>query len=44
LLETARKLVNVDTVRGEHESDDFRNRGCRQHTTLEKSRGRIEER
>jgi predicted transposase YbfD/YdcC len=27
-----------------HESDDFRNRGCRQHTTLEKSRGRIEER
>lgn len=27
-----------------HESDDFRGCACRQHTTLEKSRGRIEER
>ena len=27
-----------------HENDDFRDRGCRQHTTIERSRGRTEER
>lgn len=27
-----------------HENDDFRDYGCRQHTTIERSRGRIEER